>query len=177
MKTALTAIAFVVHPHPPSPATDSGNMPHPIVPRQTFHLSTGIIVEFCCAIGQALYFVVYRKYAIRGGQLPATISALIAGFEGLAHLLVFWVFFVVLDLTGYEKFEWPDAEQLQSLVLGASITSTGCISIMVARLVRGGKNNGRVGCGVSLGFVGPATRTHAPRVGLTARAGRRTKSK
>ena len=31
----------------------------------------------------------------------------------------------------YEKFEWPDTYQLQTLALGASITSAGCIAIMV----------------------------------------------
>ena len=51
-------------------------------------------------VPQALYFVVYRKYALRGGKVNWQVSALIAGFEGLAHLLVFWVLFFVLDVTG-----------------------------------------------------------------------------
>lgn len=102
-----------------------------VIPRPKFHLSTGILVEFCCAIGQALYYVVYRKYAIRGGKLPWTISALIAGFEGLAHHFVFWIFFILLNYSGYEPFAWPDAYEAQKLAIGASITSSGCISIMI----------------------------------------------
>lgn len=101
------------------------------IPLPKFTMSAGIMVEFACAILQAVYLVAYRKWALRGGKFPAKISALIAGFEGLVHLFVFWIFFVILDYTGVEKFKWPTQYQAEQLAIGASITSTGCIAIMV----------------------------------------------
>eukprot|EP00729_Bicosta_minor_P014610 gene14610-13163_t len=101
------------------------------IPLPQFELSTGIVVEFACAILQAVYLVAYRKWALRGGRFPAKISALIAGFEGLVHLFVFWIFFVIFNYAGVEKFQWPTQYQAQQLAIGASITSTGCIAIMV----------------------------------------------
>ena len=38
---------------------------------------------------------------------------------------------MILDYTGVEKFKWPTQYQAEQLAIGASITSTGCIAIMV----------------------------------------------
>jgi len=95
-----------------------------------FGISAGILVEAACAVGQALYFVAFRKWGIREGALPASIAILIAGFDGLAHLLFFWPWFVVLDVTKWSVFELPDAHTLGMLTLGASTASIGNVCLM-----------------------------------------------
>lgn len=56
-------------------------------------------------------------------------------FQGLAHLLFFWPGFAIVNYADWwlihEKFTLPDTEQFQTLALGAAITSTGCIALML----------------------------------------------
>jgi hypothetical protein len=56
--------------------------------------------------------------------------------QGLAHLLWFWPGFIVFNYIDWwvvhEEFTIPTTEQFQMLALGATITSTGCIALMVA---------------------------------------------
>lgn len=92
--------------------------------------SFGILVEFGCAISQAFYFVAFRRWAIRHGKLPPVVSLLISGFEGLAHILFFWVGFIILNYSKIEPFEMPTSEQFKTLAMIATITSTGCLALM-----------------------------------------------
>lgn len=96
-----------------------------------FELSAGILVEFGCAVSQAFYFVAFRRWALQEGRYPWLISALIAGFEGVFHLLVLWIGMVILNYTGVEIFEIPSHHEFEMISIGASITSTGCIALMV----------------------------------------------
>eukprot|EP00041_Stephanoeca_diplocostata_P017921 m.370438 g.370438 ORF g.370438 m.370438 type:complete len:532 (+) comp20859_c0_seq1:210-1805(+) len=93
--------------------------------------SMGIIVETLCALGQAIYFVAFRRFATRMGKLPPEITAVLAGFQGLMHLLCFWPIFVILDYTKLETFEWPTAVQARNLAIGASLASSGNVALMI----------------------------------------------
>jgi len=99
---------------------------------QSMKLSPGIGVEGLCAVVQALYLVFYRKYALRMGALPPDISILIAGTEGLAHLLLFWPGFPFLDLAGIEAWEWPPPNELAMLSIGAAMAAAGNIALMAS---------------------------------------------
>ena len=47
--------------------------------------SPGILVEVFCAFTQAFYYVAFRKWALRNGNMPPSIVAIITGLEGVAH--------------------------------------------------------------------------------------------
>jgi drug/metabolite transporter (DMT)-like permease len=82
---------------------------------QSHSATAGILVEVAGAMSMAVYFVVFQRWGLRKGDLPPGVVTLIAGAEGLAHLLLFWVLFVVLDYTRVEKFEWPSSTEIRAL--------------------------------------------------------------
>ena len=98
-------------------------------------VSLTILDRFGCAVTQAFYFVSYRKWAVRQGALSPAISALIAGFAGLAHICFFWVGFIIANYTGVEHFSLPSRDQASMLALGASITATGVCDSSVVHAV------------------------------------------
>jgi drug/metabolite transporter (DMT)-like permease len=66
----LLAISGWLASLPSTHANNTGNSTGPPPPRPKFHLSVGILVEFACAILQAVYLVAFRKWALRGGRFP-----------------------------------------------------------------------------------------------------------
>ena len=95
-------------------------------------LSAGILVEVFCAFTQAFYYVAFRKWALRNGNMPPSIVAIITGLEGVAHIAIFSLGLLILDVTAIERFEWPANDQLRTLSIGATLAFSGNVALMEA---------------------------------------------
>lgn len=65
----------------------------------------------------------------------AEVSAYMLGLIGLVLLLTMWPVFFLLDKTGVEAFEWPDAEHTRKLALSCLLDATFNCSLLFGILV------------------------------------------
>jgi solute carrier family 35, member F5 len=96
-----------------SPDKDRGTFPHK-TPRE---IAVGDLLAFVSAIVYGVYAVVMKKRIGNEGRVNMPIFF---GMVGLLNVLLLWPGFIILHLTGIERFELPPDGRVLSIILVSS---------------------------------------------------------
>ena len=94
-------------------------------------INPAALLTFFAAVLYGLWEVLYKKYGVKDST-PPLLLCFILGSYGLAHLFVFWVFFIPFNYFGWEPFRFPSTGQFQLIAFNAFLGTMYNVSFMAA---------------------------------------------